>query len=280
MTTGESVNPRFTFPAEPKGPTGKKVFIGLPVHEAVNPHFFEAVLGFQQEAFARKIANTSTFSGKIERHLGDSAIQRARNSLTRRFLESDCTDLLFIDSDIHFTYGQVERIMSHDVDVVGGLYFGKSEGPAKPIINAKIGYKCSEEGEANNLFQVNYIGTGFLRIRRTVFEQIIARWGNDLWYMLDPDHTVKEYDFWHMGVCTFENGLRRFLTEDWWFCQMCQELGVKVWADAKVVLGHADGGTIYPLSYQKQQLFSRPAPVGTSDSAAGAVSPQCHAAQI
>ena len=52
----------------------------------------------------------------------DPSVERARNVLTKNFLESDCTHLLFVDSDIAFLPRDVQRIISHDEDVVGGIY--------------------------------------------------------------------------------------------------------------------------------------------------------------
>ena len=52
----------------------------------------------------------------------DPSVERARNVLTANFLASDCTHLLFIDSDIAFTPRDVQRIISHEEEVVGGIY--------------------------------------------------------------------------------------------------------------------------------------------------------------
>ena len=49
-------------------------------------------------------------------------------------------------------------------------------------------------------------------------------------------------------------GKRRYLTEDWWFCQSWIDCGGKVFGDARVVLQHI-GQITFPL---KSQL---PAPV-------------------
>ncbi len=52
----------------------------------------------------------------------ESLINRARNDLTKLFLESDSTHLLFIDADIYFNAKDVIRLVKEDRDIIGGLY--------------------------------------------------------------------------------------------------------------------------------------------------------------
>ena len=52
----------------------------------------------------------------------ESLITRARNYLVDEFLRSDCTHLLFIDSDIHYNPQDVIALMALDKDVIGGPY--------------------------------------------------------------------------------------------------------------------------------------------------------------
>ena len=56
----------------------------------------------------------------------ESLITRARNYLVDEFLRSDCSHLLFIDSDIHFNPQDVLALMAIDKDVIGGPYPKKS----------------------------------------------------------------------------------------------------------------------------------------------------------
>ena len=53
----------------------------------------------------------------------ESLITRARNYLVDEFLNrSDCTHMLFIDSDIHFDPKDVIALLALDRDVIGGPY--------------------------------------------------------------------------------------------------------------------------------------------------------------
>jgi hypothetical protein len=59
------------------------------------------------------------FSHAIHLTPGDSLVSRARNRLAADFLESDCTHLLFIDSDIVFEPEDIIRLLENGPLEVG-----------------------------------------------------------------------------------------------------------------------------------------------------------------
>jgi len=52
------------------------------------------------------------------------------NLIRKRFLESDCTHLLHLESDVIPPHDILSRLLSHDVDVVSALYFIASQQKA------------------------------------------------------------------------------------------------------------------------------------------------------
>lgn len=179
----------------------------------------------------------------IDQLPGESSINRARNRLAKKFLNTDCTHLLFIDKDIIFDPSHLFRILEHDKPIVGGLYCGKEKG-AKWVINTiDENPVIGEDG----LAEVKCIGTGFMLIAREVFEAMIANYPVphfELFYDTDNDFKMGRCcDFFHQGVWP---GTNRFLTEDWWFCYAARALGLKVYADTKCKLVHR-GEVDYPI---------------------------------
>lgn len=259
----------------------KKVFIALPIYGGVEFWFFQSCLHLVQffTVNGMRKGYHEALHGAVKPLYGDSLVSRARNSLTRQFLDSDCTDLLFIDSDLKFTTRDVERIMSHPEEVVGGMYCKKQEGTPQLVINP-VPDRPGEQ-TASGLIEVRYVGTGFLRVRRSVFEKMIAAFGESIAYKLDPDHKITEYDFWHVGVCHFEKNdyPTRYLSEDWWFCEMCKRIGVKVWADRGILLRHT-GQATYPLGYQEKELYGSPADRPACPADAGVPSPSPASASL
>ena len=160
----------------------------------------------------------------------ESLVTRARNILTAMFLESDCTHLMFIDSDIKWFPQQILQLLASNKDLVGGIYPKKSY-PIEYVVN-KI-----HNGEIeNNLIEVGMVGTGFLLIRRTVFEQMIEMGAKKYTDSigLGNEYDNYTYDFFN---CTIDSQ-DRYLTEDWSFCRRWRQLGGKVWAETSIKLGH------------------------------------------
>jgi FkbM family methyltransferase len=269
----------------------RRVFIGIPSFFQIDPYFHQCLM----KVYGRLAQNSlkeDAIHGEVAHCFGDSPnVGRARNLLTRRFLEGDYSDLLFIDSDLIFSYEQIERILSHEEEVVGGLYFKKMEGEPAPVINAIKNPIQKPSG----LVQVGYIGSGFLRIKRVVFEKIMERYGDEIAYVVDGTRDVLEYNFWNLHTHVFDaagfeydekqvallmdkhqvsegrarKAVRtRWLSEDWWFCQRCQDLGIKVWADRGIALRHS-GNALYPLQTQEAKIFDGRKAVDSADAGIG-----------
>lgn len=216
-----------------------KLFIGLPIYSQVPSQFVQALLALQ----AQKPC-------EIEMHLcqGDG-IARSRNQLTAAFLKSDCTHLLFIDCDLIFSAEQIKRILSHDVDVVGGFYPKKQQGKLEWVINT---FPEPTLARTDGLHKVAYIGTGFICIKRRVFERMIEA-HPEIEFNADYGNRDSQHDLWPMGVYTYPSGHRRYLSEDWYFCQRWMDLGGEVYADTHVILKHI-GPAIFPLDTQLPEI--------------------------
>jgi len=216
------------------------LFIAVPVYGGVEPLFLQCLMRF----FGKPTVNCG-----IRTLAGDSLVSRARNTLTADFLETDFTDLLFIDSDLVFTPQHIARLMSHDADVVGGFYPKKQQGDVAWVCNA---LDTKSEIQPDGLIPVRYIGTGFLRVRRRVFERMAAECGDMIQYRADSTGRL-EHDFWQVGAYRYPDGTARYLSEDWFFCQRWLDLGGKVFGDTKIVLSHV-GQAVYPLATQLEKI--------------------------
>jgi predicted peroxiredoxin len=82
-------------------------------------------------------------------------------------------------------------------------------------------------------------GTGFMLIKRKVFEKLkkkVAAYNNDVAVLsgaLQPAERIVEY-----FACSIEPGTERLLSEDYHFCRVARENGIKIWAAPWVRLGH------------------------------------------
>jgi hypothetical protein len=180
----------------------------------------------------------------LETMTNESLITRARNTLSAKFLaNSDATHLMFVDADIGFEPWHLMVMLCRDVDIIGGLYPMKSI-PVKWCVN---GFEGAEEGP-DGLQEVSKTGTGFMLIKRHVFEKLnshpmVKPFNNDIGLPPELNQYMKTY---------FDTPVRegRFYSEDWSFCELWRDIGGKVWVDKRVLLRHS--GT-YVFDYQAQQ---------------------------
>jgi hypothetical protein len=199
-----------------------------------------------------KWANTAKQLGinwTVETLSNESLISRGRNTLTARFLHNtESTHLMFIDSDIGWEPWHLLVMLNRDVDVIGGLYPMKSL-PIKWCVN---GIPGADQNDPSGLIEVTKTGTGFLLIKREVFEKLNAHpavkpFVNDIGLPAELNPHMKTY---------FDTAVRegRYYSEDWTFCENWRDLGGKVWVDKRVLLRHS--GT-YVFSNENQEQAYR-----------------------
>lgn len=99
---------------------------------------------------------------------GHCHVDDARNMLVKAFLDSDCDELMFIDADIGWQAEDLVRFIQHDRDVVAGIYPKKNDDEDYPcqLIPGDIW------SDADGLIEVQAVPTGFLKVKRCVFEAL------------------------------------------------------------------------------------------------------------
>jgi hypothetical protein len=168
---------------------------------------------------------------------GDAFIGRARNLIAYRFLETDATDLIFIDDDVGFKFDDFAKIMRPDVDICMGLYPMKAE---KQKVPALMYDPLERHPSYPSLIKMQYGPTGFMRIKRRVFEKMKERWPDE-WY---EDENGKIHDFFpHGRTGNFFTG------EDIWFCQRAIQCGFDLWAAQGTHLRHT-GQKTWDIKWQ------------------------------
>lgn len=209
--------------------------------------FLASVLNLQAAAAVRGYECFVDFIGN------ESLVERARNILAARFLESDATHLLFIDADIGFQAQSVFRLVDSDKDVSTAVYPKKSQdwdlirrklaaGDKEPVHQMGLDFNINiasgkESVDADGFVRVLDSATGFMLIKRGVLERMAAHYREELHCVNDiPGQTVKSYVA--LFACMIDEGSRRFLSEDYSFCRRYQKLGGEIWADLASPLAH------------------------------------------
>ena len=199
----------------------------------------------------------------VETMTNESLISRARNTLTAKFLHTEgSTHLMFIDADIGWEPWHLLVLLNRRVDVIGGLYPMKSM-PIKWCVN---GIPGQEEG-VDNLVEVTKTGTGFLLIKREVFEKLDAHpavkpFANDIG--LDP--ALNKYMKTYFDTAVREG---RYYSEDWTFCENWRDIGGQVFVDKRVLLKHT-GTYVFDAGVQ-DKLYADLHVIAQQNAAAAAV---------
>ena len=229
-----------------------KVFFATPMYGGLCTGFYVQSMLMSQGAL-----NTAGHTAIASFIQNESLIDRARNALTKGFLMSDCTHMMFIDADIRWNPADIPPMIDADVDVICGIYPKKEIDWAQVEKAVKSGVPTDQLKNHTGSFVVNLVGytgnvtvptgqpleiwnggTGFMLIKREVFEKMadhVETYVNDVTDLAgnigkDP---IKRY-----FATSIEPGTQRLLSEDYHFCAKWREIGGKVHAAPWVNLAH------------------------------------------
>ena len=163
-----------------------KVYIATPMYGGqCFGYFAQSLMTLQNLLRDNKVDVAMSFL------FNESLIQRARNALAHGFLKTDFTHLLFIDADIRFNPQDVMPMLLADKPIICGIYPKKEINWDQIHKAAVAGVPPSELRKYSGSFVVNLVGyagetqvqvdqpveiwnggTGFMLIKREVFEQL------------------------------------------------------------------------------------------------------------
>mgnify|MGYP000398004091 CR=1 FL=1 len=196
----------------------------------------------------------------------ESLITRARNYCADEFMRSDCTHLMFIDSDIGFDPNDVLALAAladpdSDKDIICGPYPKKTIAWEKIVQAVNKGF-ADEDPNRLEAFVGDYVfnpadgsgsikldelaevlesGTGFMMIQRQAFEKFDEYYGDSMKYT--PDHVRTKHFDGSRKISLYFDALvdpktNRYLSEDYMFCQWAREAGAKIWLAPWMRLTH------------------------------------------
>lgn len=169
-------------------------------------------------------------------HEGDSYVDRARNTLLARFMASDATDLLFIDSDESWDFMDNQaalNIIASPYELTGAAYPTKNqwEHYSVNLDDAGEGYQviCPDTG----MLRGTRCAAGFMRIKRSCIEKLQDAYPESQ-YMDSPyKRPLLVHELFQTQV-----KYRRLFGEDYSFCDKWTDIGGKVWIEPRIKFGH------------------------------------------
>lgn len=218
--------------------TKPKVFIATPAHD----HKFYSNFVYS----LLKLGASGKFSLTMNRVAG-GGVARARNNMAAEFLTKSKDEYYAaIDADIVFEPEHLERAIAFDKPIVCVPYALKQDD---------LQWCCNtidgEEADPTHGFKkVSTAGTGFMVVKREVFEHMIREFPEIAYDEDLPEAKgITRWDFFSMGVMK-----RRYLTEDWFFCIRAKMLGYDIWLDTLNYVKH-EGVASYPTVKQKEDMY-------------------------
>lgn len=158
-------------------------------------------------------------------NIEDRPVDDARQWLTRQALSVEgLTHILWIDDDMVFQPDALQRLLAHDLNIVGGLCFNRRSPAYQPIVAKKyhpdLGMAPGATGfvydlPQSGLYECDRTGGAFLLVKAEVFRKIETHFGPDSWWVPFGD-----------------------ASEDFSFCARAQECGYRIFVDCGVSIGH------------------------------------------
>lgn len=190
--------------------------------------------------------------------MNEALIQRARNNMVHSFLKTDATHMMFIDADIRFDAQDVLSMLDADKDVICGLYplkeidwrrvhqaanngvpYDQLKKHSTNVVANLLNGEAQAQVELDKPFEVMDAGTGFMLIKRRVFEElkdkvpVYLNNTRDLSGSVQPNTPI--HNFFDTSIHPELNVL---LSEDYHFCKLWRDHGGQIFIAPWVRLGH------------------------------------------
>ena len=209
----------------------------------------------------------------------ESLITRARNYCCDEFMRSKSEHLMFIDSDIGFNPQDIIALMilqiqNKNYDIIGGPYpkkciswekikraVDKGVADQNPnvlenfvgdfVFNPKGGQQQIAISEPCEVLE---IGTGFMMVTKSAMKKFAEAYKQ---YSYIPDHVRTEHFDGSREIIQFFQAeidpvSKRYLSEDYWFCQKAQAINLGTWFCPWMKLQHVGtyifGGSLADLA--------------------------------
>lgn len=209
------------------------IFIGVPCYGKVDPEILEDWMRWAYHCGRRMPQYDFNLGIKTK-----SEQFRARNAIVDAAIQAGNDWTLMIDDDMVINhqvtagpteeYGFIERMIAHDKDICGVLYYQRG-GECQPVIMKSVGengYRFLRDDEIKGgLQRVDVAGGGCLLIKTKIFDKLQYpyfapefKWGTDIQ-----------------------------------LCRQAAEKGFEVWADTGIELGHLKNEKVVVTSRNRMQ---------------------------
>lgn len=204
--------------------TDKKILVGITTYK------FLVSLAFSHHIATLVDGINAGLVKKI--HIeSDMYITNARNQICKDALElwkkGEITHLLFIDDDMIFPVGTIQKLAERNVPIVSGAYYSRNFQPIAFQLHPI--FRLLKELPDKGIIQVDGTGAGCLLIECSILQKMKEKYNNEWWFQ----NTIEE-----------DNGSGNYYGEDVFFFVRIKEMGIPVMLDCEVQCGHMSNAVI------------------------------------
>ena len=197
-----------------------RVFLAIPVNRDIHPSVLDSILHVSSGYI-----NNAYIDSAPSKYLDDK-----RNDCVKKFLETDCTHIIFWDSDTVADANVIDALVKHDLPIISPVIYKKG-GAHEPCFGywdpLRRLYRTPMPFPYNEMLKVDIVGTGFLLVKREVFESLTFPW--------------------------FECGDDDQSGEDVYFSLKCREADIPIYVDTSIHLGHI--ATPYVITNETYEMY-------------------------
>ena len=245
----------------------KKLYISTPCYDAMlTMQYTMSLLRLVQFCNQHNIDYMIDFLGN------ESLITRARNKSLNKFMNTDCSHLLFIDSDIEFQPEAVMDLLLFDKDVSCCVYPKKGfnwnkfmysiqneqnskEHPSSRGLDYAYNIMYNDKNELiknGDFIRVNQSSTGFMMIKREIVEKLNKK--HTELEIISDELSNNDTKMYGLFCCMIKD--KQYLSEDYSFCQRVNDIGGQVWINVKHNLNHI-GKYSFNSDIQNRENYGR-----------------------
>ncbi len=169
---------------------------------------------------------------QVRRVRGYAAIDQGRNQMATDALADGFQETMWIDADVGFEADAVDKLRSHGLPIVCGIY--PQKGKRALSCHVMPGTNKLVFGKDGGLVEILYAATGFLLVQREVYAEVQRQLELPL---CNERFTRPMVPFFQPLVWPDKDG-HWYLAEDFSFCERVRQSGFSIYADTTIRLRH------------------------------------------
>lgn len=201
---------------EPTVKSKKKILIAIPTNRNIEASTFKSIYDLVvPEGYET-----------VFQYFWGYQVDQVRNLIADWMVHGDYDYLFAVDSDISFPPDTLVRLLSHDKDVVSGVYIQRIPGTHKIEI-----MKQNEFGGLSHVDWNSIKGQGLVQIEGCGFGCALVK--KEVFVSIEYPHFLYTSAIDHANT----------ISEDVYFCKKAIDRGFKIWCDTDVICDHTGSWT-------------------------------------